>query len=423
VIDLDSLPLSRKQILSIVEAGRTPQIAAWDGAVSAGKTIASLLAFLIALVSAPDHGLVVIVGKTLQTIERNIIGPLQSVHLLGPLARQTVHTAGANTARILGRTVWLVGANDVKAQGRIQGATICLAYVDEATLLPCGFWMMLISRLRVVGAKLLATMNPDGPGHWMRKDFLLRGLDVGLISWQFRLDDNPSLTEEYKTRLKAQYVGLWYRRYILGEWCLAEGAIYEMFDPGRHVVDILPTMRRWISLGIDYGTTNPFAALLVGLGQDARGATNLYVAREWRYDSKQARRTLTTHEYSERLRGWLADPLGDGVPVRPEWTYVDPSAAEFVTQLFRDGLTPSLADNAVLDGIRTVASLLATGRLKVHRSCVGLLDEFGGYSWDPDAAEKGEDKPIKVADHSLDALRYAVRSTEVLWRPQLALAA
>jgi PBSX family phage terminase large subunit len=412
VIDLQRVLslVSPKQLRSIVEAQRTPQLAVWSGAVSSGKTIASLIAFLIAIVAAPQHGLVIIVGRTLQTIERNIIEPLQSVSLFGPLARHTVHTTGSTTAVILGRTVHLIGANDVRAEGRIRGATVCLAYVDEATLLPVSFWMMLLSRLRVAGAKLFATTNPDGPGHWLRKDFILRGLDVGLVSWHFELADNPSLTAEYVDRLKAQYVGLWYRRFILGEWCLAEGAIYDMFDPVRHVVDILPPVQRWIALGVDYGTTNPFAAELVGLHDGT-----LYLAHEWRYDSKRAHRSLTTHEYSERIRGWLA-----GVPARPEWTVVDPAAAEFVTQLHRDGLTPVLADNAVLDGIRTVASLLATNRLKIHRSCQGLVDEIGGYSWDPDKAEKGEDAPIKTADHSLDALRYAVKTTESVWRSQLA---
>lgn len=412
-IDLDSLPLSRKQLRSVVEAQRTPQIAVWDGAVSSGKTIASLLAFLIALVAAPDHGLVVIVGKTLQTIERNVIGPLQSVVLFGPLARHTVHTAGSNTARILGRTVHLIGANDARSEGRIRGVTVCLAYVDEATLVPRDFWMMLLSRLRVPGAKLFATTNPDGPGHWLRKDFLLRGLEVGLIGWQFVLDDNPSLTEEYKARLRTQYVGLWFRRFILGEWCLAEGAVYDMWDPDRHVVDILPPIQRWIALGMDYGDTSPSAGELVGLHGQC-----LYLASEWRYDARLAHRKITVHEVSERVRGWL-----DGIPARPEYVIADPAAGALVTQMFRDGLNPTLADNAVVDGIRTVASLLATNRLKVHRSCTALLDEIGGYSWDPKAAEKGKDEPIKVADHSLDALRYAIRTTESIWRPRVALAA
>ncbi|MFB9687691.1 PBSX family phage terminase large subunit [Amycolatopsis plumensis] len=414
--------MSRKQIRSIVESGQTPQIALWSGAVSSGKTIASLLAFLIALADAPTRGLIVISGKTKETIERNLIEPLQSVELFGALAKHVHHTRGAGTATILGRTVHIVGANDSLAEGKIRGATIALAYADEATLLPRGFWMMLLSRLRVPGAKLLATTNPDGPAHWLRRDFILRAAEVGLRSWHFTLDDNPSLDPVYVELLKKQYVGLWYRRFILGEWCLAEGAVYDMWDPARHVVKELPQIDRWLSAGIDYGTTNPFAALILGLGHPEQdGTRRLYLTHEWRWDSKHQRRALTDVEYSEKFRTWLGElphphfPAAKGI--WPEWTVVDPSAASFVQQLHRDGLTPTLARNEVLDGIRTVSSLLARDLLRVHESCEGWISEVGGYSWDPDKAEKGEDAPIKAADHSLDGGRYGIHTTEALWRP------
>lgn len=416
--------MSPKQIRSIVEAGRVEQIAVWSGAVRSGKTIASLLAFLIAVTDAPDTGLIVIIGKTKDTIERNLIEPLQSFHLFGEISKQVHHTRGASTATILGRTVHVIGANDVKAEDKIRGMTVSLAYVDEATLLPRGFWMMLIGRLSVAGAKLFATTNPDGPGHWLRKDFILRPADVGLRSWHFTLNDNPSLDPAYVARLKRQYVGLWHRRFILGEWCLAEGAVYDMWDPARHVVKDLPQVDRWVSLGVDYGTTNPFAALILGLAHPEQdGTRRLYLTHEWRWDSKLQHRALTDVEYSEKLRGWLGElpvPHAAGLKgIWPEWTVVDPSAASFVQQLHRDHLTPTLARNEVLDGIRTVSSLLARDLLRVHESCEGWISEVGGYSWDPDKAEKGEDAPIKAADHSLDGGRYGIHTTEALWRPHV----
>ena len=399
--------LSAKQIRSIAEAQSTPQIALWSGAVSSGKTIASLLAFLIAVAAAPDRGLVVIVGRTLQTIERNIINPLQASTLFGMVAGHVHHTTGSTTATILGRTVHLVGANDVRAEGRIRGATIALAYVDEATLLPQSFWMMLLSRLRVPGARLLGTTNPDGPGHWLRRDFILRPGDVGMRYWHFTLDDNPSLDPEYVARLKRQYTGLWYRRFIEGRWVLAEGAIYDAWDPDRHIIrGTVPPLVRLPGVGVDYGTTNPFSALMLGVTEDGR----LVLTREWRWDSKKQMRALTDAEYSARLRTWIGED-------RPEWVCVDPSAASFNTQLFRDGLMPTPAANSVLDGVRLVASLIAQGLLLVHESCAGWIDEIGGYVWDEKAAELGEDKPLKVDDHSMDAGRYAIATTEVLWRP------
>lgn len=416
MIDLDraTAVLSPKQITSIAEAQKTPHIAVWDGAVSSGKTVASLLAFVIALAKAPSSGLIVIVGKSINTIEQNIITLLQDPLLFGFVADHVHHTKGSTSATILGRDVRLIGANDAKAEGRIRGSTIYLAYVDEATLLPQAFWMMLMSRGRMFGSKVFATTNPDGPGHWLMTDFIAKGLDVGLVRFRFTIADNPSLDPAHVARLKKQYVGLWYRRFILGEWCLAEGAIYDMFDPSRHVVDALPPIERWISLGVDYGTVNPFAAELIGLGKDRR----LYVADEWWWDSKAQHRQLTDPQYSEKVRGWLADMPVPGTPltgVRPEFYVVDPSAASFVTQLFQDGVTPTLGDNAVLDGIRTVSGLFARDRLRIHRRCVHLRRELPSYSWDPDQALKGIDAPLKIDDHAPDGLRYGTHTTRALW--------
>jgi PBSX family phage terminase large subunit len=410
--------MSPKQIASIVESQDAP-LALWSGAVSSGKTIASLLAFLIRLTVAPDHGLIVIVGRTLQTIERNLIDPLQSAHLFGPISRHVHHTNGSTTAVILGRTVHLVGASDARAEGRIRGATIALAYVDEATLVPHSFWMMLLSRLRVgAESRLLATTNPDGPFHWLRKDFILRGREVGLTNWHFTLDDNPALDPAFVARLKAQYIGLWYRRFILGEWCLASGAVYDMFDEDRHVVDLMPYMRRWTAVGIDYGTVNPFSAVLIGFGED----NHLYAVSEYRHDSAAAHRQLTDAQYSRNVREWLANVRrpgehGQARGVRPEWIFVDPSAASFMNQLWTErvpGIAPAIND--VLDGIRSVGVALGSGLLRIHRSCEGLLGELPGYAWDEKAAERGEDKPLKMDDHSADALRYALHSTAHEWR-------
>jgi PBSX family phage terminase large subunit len=405
-VNLDHLPMSRKQVLSIA-ASFDARVTLWSGAVRSGKTIGSLVAFLIHLSKAPQTGLVLICGRTLQTIERNILEPMQDPALFGPIADHVHHTRGAPTATILGRTVHLIGASDARAEGRLRGLTACLALLDEATLVPEGFFSQMLARLSVPGAKALLTTNPDGPGHWLRKNFILRAAELDLAHFHFTLDDNPALTPDYVAAIKAENVGVFYRRFVLGEWCMAEGAVYDMWDPDRHIIDTVPPIWRWLGVGIDYGTTNAFSALLVGM--DA--SQTLYVTSEFRYDAKTTRKQLTDVEYSQRLRAWLADSQ-----VQPESVVVDPSAASFIQQLQRDGITPTPADNAVLDGIRTVSALIAAGKLKVHRSCKGLLDELPSYSWDEKLAKRGIDAPIKVDDHSTDALRYIVRTTESVWR-------
>ncbi|MES9804930.1 PBSX family phage terminase large subunit [Streptomyces cinereoruber] len=409
--------MSRKQLLSIVQS--QARINVWEGSVRSGKTIASLLRWLIYVADAPRGGELVMVGRTRDSLFRNIIGPLMNPDLFGDLAAQVQYNNGAPMATILGRPVHVIGANDAKAEPKVRGMTCAGAYVDELTTLPRTFFDQLIARCSVKGAQVFATTNPDNPGHWVRKEYLKRPDATRLRSWHFTLDDNPYLDPAYVAALKATYTGLFYRRNILGHWVQAEGAIYEAFDDTRHVVKALPPMSRWLCDSIDYGTTNPYADLLIGLGEDR----NLYVASEYRWDSRAQRRKKTDAEYSAARRAWLQavpHPGTNVVGVRPEWTIVDPSAASYIEQLHRDGVpgvTP--ADNSVLDGIRTTSSLFAANRLFVHESAVGLIEELPGYSWDDEAAEKGEDKPIKQDDHSCDALRYGVRTTEALWRPHI----
>lgn len=406
--------LSPKQQRSIAHS-RNSKLALWTGAVSSGKTIASLIAFLGAVAEAPDTGLVVIVGRTLQTIERNIIDPLQASTLFGPLTKHVVHTPGSPTAKIFGRTVHLIGASDARSEGRIRGSTIALAYVDEATLVPQAFWMMLLSRLRVPRARLLATTNPDGPAHWLRKDFILRAAEVNMRVFEFRIRDNPSLTMDYIRDLAAQYTGLWRRRFINGEWCVAEGAVFEMFDPDRHVIrGKVPQLSLLPGVGVDYGTTNAFSAHLLGVAaaDASKGLPErLVLVREYRHDPRRALYQKTDAQFSRELRDWIGTD-------QPQWIAVDPSATSFKLQLFHDGLTNVVnAENGVIDGIRLMGSLLHADRLQIHESCTGLLDEMPGYSWDPKAAAAGEDKPMKVDDHSVDSSRYVIATTQQLWRP------
>jgi len=413
----------------------TARINILEGSIRSGKTLVSILRWLRFVRTAPPGNLLM-VAKTERTLQRNIIDPILAY--LGP--KRARHVIGSGELWICGRRVYLAGANNELAQDKIRGLTLVGAYVDEASLVPESFWIMLTGRLSEPGAQLFATTNPDNPGHWLMRDWLSRaslwltgdgqtlrfdGPDrLDLHRFSFRLDDNLWLLRSnpsYVEQLKREYLGLWYKRFILGEWVIADGAIYSMWDPVRHVVPTLPPIDRWIGLGVDYATTAAFAALLLGLGFDPEQQRHrLYLAREWRWDSRRERRTMTDLDYSRALRGWL-----DTMSVRPEWTVVDPSAASFSEQLGRDGVPSTDADNAVVDGIRLMSSLLGAGLLAVHESCTGWIDEVTGYTWDPKAALLGADKPIKARDHSLDAGRYVVKTTEGIWRPwvNLALAA
>lgn len=397
-----------KQAWSISQATARQNI--WVGAVRAGKTYASLWAWLQYVRHGPA-GPLAMIGKTERTLKRNILDPLSE--LLG--RRRFKLVSGSGECWILGRRVYLAGANDERAVQKIQGITLAGAYGDELTTWPESFYKMLLSRLSVAGAQLFGTTNPDSPAHWLKKKFIDRESELDMRVFHFVLADNPSLDPAYVASLKREYVGLWYRRYILGEWALAEGAVYDMFDESRHVVDKLPAtdergrpqiIQSWSAA--DYGTVNP---AVFGMGSQI--GERLYLHDEWRWDSKAQGRQKTDAEYSRAFREWRT-----GLGIEPKWTFVDPSAASFMAALYRDGERGVTgADNAVLDGIRDVATLLGNDQLVfVGPTMRETIDEIMGYAWDDKAQERGEDRPIKANDHGPDMTRYLVRGTRNVWR-------
>jgi PBSX family phage terminase large subunit len=394
----------------------------WEGAVRSSKTVASIIRWLKYVRTGPGGNLVMI-GKTERTLKRNVIDPI--IEMVG--TKRCRYSVGAGELYLFGRRIYTAGANDIKAVEKIQGLTLAGAYGDEIANWPEELWDMLGTRLSVPGAQVFGTCNPAGPYHWLKTKWLDRaamwidadgdthhgtGETLDLHRYSFILDDNPHLPEDFVAGLKRQYKGVFYKRYILGLWVPAEGSIYDMWDPARHVVKgPVPEISRWISLGVDYGTSNATAALMVGIGTDRR----LHLTHEWGWDSEKRQRRLTNLEYATSLQRWTRDEL----KIAPEWWCVDPSAAGLREDLLRLGIVSAAASNNVLDGIRLMTSLFSAGLIDVHESCKGLIEEVPGYTWDPKAQLVGEDKPIKERDHYLDAGRYGVKTPEVLWRPEI----
>lgn len=388
-----------------------------DGAVRSGKTLSSLMALVAQIRRAPIGANVLLVGRTTSTIGRNVLAPLQDLNIFGDIAGTVSYTEGADTATILGRRVWLLGSHNVEREKVLRGMTLWLAYVDELTLISHEFFNQLFARLSMPGAKMIATTNPDSFGHWAVSSIIDKAAegDSDYDRHPFRLADNPSLTQGYIQALRNQYTGLWARRMIDGEWCLSEGVVYSMWDPSRHVVSDVDPQRlgvRTLVDGMDYGTTNPSRAVRLGLRADG----HLVATAEWSHDDAMS----SDWEQSSSYGRWRRNVDVHGTP---DWVALDPSAASMRLQMASDGWPVTPAHSDVVRGIKLVASLLSAGRLLIHESCDQLTTEMTRYSWDSAASEKGEDKPIKLYDHSLDALRYAVLTMHSEWADWVPLVA
>jgi len=371
-----------------------------DGPVRSGKTVSSICAWTKYIATAPPGDLVM-TGKTIAALYRNIIRPMED--MLGSDIKYT-NTKDNRVIQLWGREIFCFGANDERSEGKIRGSTFAGAYGDEITLWPETYFKMLMSRLSVAGSKFIGTTNPDNPQHWLKVDYIDKiktfnikdRINGRVFNWP--IERNTHLPKEYIIDIKKEYTGLWYKRFILGEWCVAEGAIYDFFDEELHVGKNMPDARYHI-VSVDYGTGNPTSFGLYGVNPNT--TPKIWRKRGYWWDSRKESRQKTDAEYVEDMEEFLGKDTPD--EIKPYKVIVDPSAASFKLALMRAGYFVVDADNSVIDGIRTQACMLQTGQYMIedHPSNAPCIKEYYGYIWDENVAKKGEDKPKKEGDHCL----------------------
>lgn len=401
-----TLDLFKKQKFSYWNAKKRLNI--WEGSVRSGKTHISIWTWIKFIGNAPPGDLIM-TGKTNGSLYRNIIKPMKN--FLGD-DMNYVSRHDSRLVELWDREIFCFGANDESAEGKIRGMTVAGAYGDEITLWPQSYFKMMLSRMSIAAAKFFGSTNPDNPQHWFKTDILNRRLELDCAIFKFLIDDNKFLPPEFIEALKKEYVGLWYRRFILGEWCVAEGAIYDFFDELLHCSYRHPKAQYHIA-SIDYGTGNPTSVGLYGIHKLAK--PRIWRERGYFWDSKKEGRQKTDSEYSADLKKFLNYDGLDGTrpTIIPRKILVDPSAASFKLQLKKDGFHGVTdADNSVIDGIRTQARMLKNGDYVIikNESNQPCIDEYYAYIWDVNAAKRGEDKPQKTGDHTKDEERYVLQT-------------
>ena len=385
---------TKKQLESLQES--TAWVNLWHGSVRSGKTVLSLLRWVIFVKTfKKTTGDFVMVGKTERTLYRNILNPLQEV-----FGHHIKVNRSYGDVTIFGIKILLVGANDERAEQKIRGGTFAGVYCDEITLYPESFWVMLLSRLSVNGACLFGTTNPDNPSHWLYKTVIENEKFADKKVFHFHIDDNPNLTEKYKKALRESLSGLWYKRYYLGEWVSAQGSIYDMFDRTKHVLKhIQPPLNALKFVAIDYGIQNPCT-----FGLYYKDNETYYLLDEYFYNGRDSGVQKTDADYVNDLARF-ADK-------KQVFVIIDPSASSLIVALKRAGWNVKLANNSVNDGIQYVSLKLTNNQFFIHEKCENTLREIESYEWDTNALNRGIEQPIKRDDHCMDRDRYALYSTK-----------
>ncbi len=366
-----------------------------DGAVRSGKTLAMGLGFFLWAMSCFDGKKFGVCGKTIASLKRNVLSEiLPRLEELGATWKEK-RTENLVTVTFKGRRnqFYIFGGRDESSASLIQGITFAGVLLDEVALMPQSFVEQACARCSVGGSRLWFNCNPAGPSHWFYKMWILEAEKRNCLRLHFTMEDNPSLTEAIRERYQRLYTGVFYRRFILGQWAQAEGRVYDFFEPD--MVRKAPEGRfdQWY-VSCDYGTVNP-----TSMGLWGRCGGVWYRVKEFYFSSRQQQRQMTDEEYAAALKSLVGDRHLTAV-------IVDPSAASFIEVLRRHGWQVRKAENDVLSGIRLTADCLKDGRVVICEGCADCLREMDEYVWDLSSGAK--DRVRKEHDHAMDDMRYFV---------------
>ena len=373
-----------------------------DGAVRSGKTLAMGLGFILWAQTCFDGRRFALCGKTIGALRRNVLAEI--LPRLEGLGAQWKEKRSENRVniRFLGHSndFYIFGGRDESSAGMIQGMTLAGALLDEVALMPRSFVEQTCARCSVSGSRLWFNCNPAGPGHWFYQQWILGAEERNCLHLHFTMEDNPSLDDAVKRRYQRLYTGVFYRRFVLGQWVQAEGRVYDFFQPEMVRQAPLRGYEQWY-ISCDYGTVNPTSMGLWGMCGGV-----WYRVKEFYFDSRKEQRQMTDGEYARAMA-----ELAGGRTVTA--VIVDPSAASFIQTLRREGWAVRQASNDVLSGIRATAQALKSGRIVICDGCADCLREMEEYVWE--LKDGAKDRVKKEHDHAMDDMRYFVAT--VLSRP------
>lgn len=407
--------LSEKQIKILAFPYTNYTALICDGAVRSGKTSIMTWAFVKWAMDNFSGCKFGICGKTVDSAIKNVVMPFLTMTLAHEKyvlkwhrAEKTLEVSDGKKKNVFE----IFGGKDESSYMLIQGRTLAGILLDEVALMPRSFVEQALARCSVEGARFWFSCNPSNPQNWFYTEWIRKKESKNALYLHFMMTDNPSLSAETLARYESLYQGVFYDRYIRGRWVAAEGAIYDMFDESKHVIDKLPVLSGFYYISCDFGIQNANVFLL---WRKAQGRNVWVCVKEYRYSGREEKKQKSIKQLIDGMeQRFECGPFK--AKVVPDNIIVDPSASALIVELRQRGYTVRKAKNDVLNGISDVQNMLEDSRLLFMSCCKETIKEIPGYRWDEKAAEHGEDKPVKVDDHSCDAIRYFVCTMKLVRR-------
>lgn len=381
-----------------------------DGAIRSGKSVAMSLSFVIWAMSEFEACNFAMCGKTIGSFRRNVLFWLKLMLRSRGYSVSEQRTENLVIVRrgSVENYFYVFGGKDERSQDLIQGITLAGVFFDEVALMPESFVNQATGRCSVDGSKFWFNCNPGSPAHWFKTGWIDKRADKRLLYLHFTMDDNLSLTEAVKERYRGMYTGVFFKRYILGEWKSADGVIYRQFadDPERFILDEVPADIFIGTMGLDFGGNgSAHAGCLVGI---TRGYRSIVILDEYYRKEVIDPGTLTGD-----VCGFVQRSQAQ---VRAASIWCDSAETTLIkgirTEVFARHI-PVEVRNArkgeIIDRIRLCDMLMSQGRFFILRRCRHTIAALSEAVWDgksPTRDRRLDDGSTNI--DSLDALEYAL---------------
>jgi len=371
------------------------------GATRSGKTYLDYYKIPQRVRNASDEGLIILLGNTKGTLERNILDPLRQIwtdKLVG-------YIGSNNKVKLFGRECYGLGADKITQVKRLQGSGISYAYGDEVATWHPDVFTMLKSRLDKPKAIFDGTCNPEHPGHWFKK-FLESDADI--YQMLFHIDDNTFLDKDFVENLKKEYAGtVFYERFIKGLWVAAEGIIYRRFadNSEKYIIDEPPEVT-FANIGVDFGGS---------------GSAHTFNCTGFTRNMKQV---ITLDEYYSKEEldpSQLNQAFVDFVKIQLSKYNVVEVFADSAEQVLIRGLRNALLKEGIalpvkdaykgriVDRIRFYSLLHGADKYRILRHCKKTIDAFSTALWN---SKKLNDERLDDGTTNIDSLDAQEYSTE-----------
>lgn len=381
--------LTAKQKKFMIDSNRLKaRITLLYGSVRAGKTYIALLWFVMFVLTRSVTEKFLMIGKTLTTLKRNSLNLLQS--LVGE--KNFTYSMSAKEGRLFGRTVWLEGADNGAAESKIKGMTLAGIYADELTEIPKAVTMQCFARISQPGARFIGTTNPDDPENYVNQEIILNPL-INKHVEKFTIDDNTFLDPAYVTEIKKEFTGVFYERFILGNFVRAEGVIFRQFadDPGKWILDKVPDDVKWMTFGIDFGV-NRSKTIFICTGIREKGA-GVVILEEFRISESGVKPDEIERRFCEFVRFCIEKYKN----IKPTYCWTDQPETltlGIAAAVRREGIPVMVTianKRQINDRIYAKERMLNLGKWHVMRHCTMVIYSTSNQLWNEKKTEKGQD--------------------------------